>query len=90
MTSPRILLNGVTFNDTTVVTKTGATGEWSNGGNTFNSTLVINQQGGGYFGFAGNSPDIYNGDVYVNNNSTERVISRITPVAATSSMAISS
>ncbi len=74
VTSPRILLNGVTFNDTTVVTKTGATGEWSNGGNTFNSTLVINQQGGGYFGFAGNSPDIYNGDVYVNNNSTERVI----------------
>ena len=27
-----------------------------------------------YFGFATNAPDIYNGDVYVNNNSTERVI----------------
>jgi len=74
VTSPRILLNGATFNDTTVLTKTGATGEWSNGGNTFNSTLVVNQQGSGYFGFAGSSPDIYNGDVYVNNNSTERVI----------------
>ena len=74
VTSPRILLNGAVFNDTTVLTKTGATGEWSNGGNTFNSTLVVNQQGSGYFGFANNNLDIYNGDVYVNNNSTERVI----------------
>jgi hypothetical protein len=74
VTSPRILLDGAVFNDTTVLTKTGVTGEWSNGGNTFNSTLVVNQQGSGYFGFAGNNPDIYNGDVYVNNNSTERVI----------------
>jgi hypothetical protein len=74
VTSPRILLNTTTFNDTTTLTKTGVTGEWSNGGNTFNSTLTVNQQGGGYFGFAGNAADIYNGDVYVNNNSTERVI----------------
>jgi hypothetical protein len=74
VTSPRILLQGATFNDTTVLTKTGVTGEWSNGGNTFNSTLTVNQQGGGYFGFANVNPDIYNGDVYVNNNSTERVI----------------
>jgi hypothetical protein len=74
LTSPRILLNGAVFNDTTILTKTGVTGEWSSGGNTFNSTLVVNQQGSGYFGFAGNNPDIYNGDVYVNNNSTERVI----------------
>lgn len=72
--SPRILLNASTFNDTTTLTKTGATGEWSNGGNTFNSTLVVNQQGSGYFGFAGNAADIYNGDVYANNNSTERII----------------
>jgi hypothetical protein len=72
--SPRILLNTTTFNDTTTLTKTGATGEWSNGGNTFNSTLVVNQQGSGYFGFANNAADIYNGDVYANNNSTERII----------------
>jgi Secretion system C-terminal sorting domain len=72
--SPRILLSTTIFNDTTTLTKTGATGEWSNGGNTFNSTLVVNQQGSGYFGFAGNAADIYNGDVYANNNSTERII----------------
>ncbi|HXD79073.1 MAG TPA: hypothetical protein VN616_14750 [Puia sp.] len=74
VTSPRIQVNGGTFNGTTILTKNGATGEWSSGGNTFNSTLTINQQGGGYFGFANSNPDIYNGDVYVNNNSTDRVI----------------
>jgi len=72
--SPRILLNTTTFSGVTSLTKTGATGEWSYGGNIFNATTTINQQGGGYFGFASNAPDVYNGDVYVNNNSTERVI----------------
>ena len=72
--SPRILLNGAIYSDVTTLTKTGATGEWSNGGNTFNSTLTVNHQGGGYFGFANGAPDIYNGDVYANNNSTERII----------------
>ena len=31
-------------------------------------------QGSAYFGFANSSPDIYNGDVYTNNNSTDRII----------------
>ncbi len=78
--SPRILLNGAVYSDSVNVTKTGATGEWSSGGNTFNSTLTVNQQGSGYFGFASGSPDIYNGDVYANNNSTERIIFGNTPV----------
>jgi hypothetical protein len=77
--SPRILLNGAVYNDIVNVTKTGATGEWSAGGNIFNSTMTINHQGGGYFGFANGAPDIFNGDVYVNNNSTERVIFGNTP-----------
>jgi hypothetical protein len=78
--SPRILLNGTVFTDTTVLTKTGATGEWSFGGNTFNSTLTVNQQGSGYFGFANGAADIYNGDVYANNNSTERIIFGNNPI----------
>jgi type IX secretion system substrate protein len=72
--SPRILLNGAVYSDSVNVTKNGATGEWSTGGNTFNSTLTVNQLGSGFFGFANGSPDIYNGDVYANNNSTERII----------------
>ncbi|MBS1664235.1 MAG: T9SS type A sorting domain-containing protein [Bacteroidetes bacterium] len=72
--SPRILMNTTTFSGVTTLTKTGITGEWSSGGNTFGSTLTVNHLGGGYFGFANSAPDIYNGDVYVNNNGTERVI----------------
>ncbi|HXO73671.1 MAG TPA: hypothetical protein VN824_00550, partial [Puia sp.] len=78
--SPRILLNGSVYSGVTSFTKTGAAGEWSFGGNTFNSTLTINHLGGGYFGFANGAPDIYNGDVYVNNNSTERIIFGNSPV----------
>jgi len=72
--SPRILLQGAVFSGATTLTKNGATGEWSFGGNTFNGTLTVNQLGSGYFGFANGAPDIYNGDVYANNNSTERII----------------
>jgi hypothetical protein len=72
--SPRILLQTTVFSDSVSLTKTGSTGEWSYGGNTFNSTLTVNQQGAGYFGFANGAADIYNGDVYANNNSTERII----------------
>ena len=78
--SPRILLNGAVYSGVTSFTKTGAAGEWSNGGNTFNSTLTVTHLGSGYFGFASGAPDIYNGDVYVNNNSTERIIFGNTPV----------
>jgi hypothetical protein len=78
--SPRILLNGAVYSDTVNLTKTGATGEWSFGGNTFNAKLVVNQLGAGYFGFANGAPDIYNGDVYANNNSTERIIFGNNPV----------
>jgi len=78
--SPRILLNGAVFTDTVNLTKTGATGEWSVGGNTFNNTAIINQQGSGFFGFANGAADIYNGDLYANNNSTERIIFGNSPV----------
>lgn len=80
VTSPRILLNGVVFTNPVNLTKTGATGEWSVGGNTFNSTLNVNHLGAGYFGFANGAPDVYNGDVYANNNSTERIIFGNNPV----------
>jgi len=78
--SPRILVNGAVYSGTATLTKTGVTGEWSSGGNTFNSTLTVNQSGGGYFGFANGAPDIYNGDVYANNNSTDRIIFGNNPV----------
>lgn len=72
--SPRILLNGATYNGNVTLTKNGYTGEWSTGNNTFNGTTIINQTGAGFFGFASGNPDVYNGDLYLNNNSTERII----------------
>ncbi len=73
--SPRILLNGATYSGNVNVTKNGATGEWSNGGNTFNgATTTINSTAAGFFGFANGASDIYNGDVFINNNGTERII----------------
>lgn len=77
--SPRVLMNQTTFSDSVNLTKTGSTGEWSYGGNTFNSTLTVNQQGSAYFGFASGMADTYNGDVYANNNSTDRIIFGNTP-----------
>ena len=78
--SPRILLNGATYSGNVNLTKNGSTGEWSTGGNTFNGTTTINQLGAGYFGFANGAPDIFNGDLYANNNSTERIIFGNSPV----------
>jgi hypothetical protein len=74
LVSPRILLNGGIYNGTVNFTKTGSTGEWSNGGNTFQGTATINSTASGYFGFANGAPDIYNGDAFINNNGTERII----------------
>jgi hypothetical protein len=72
--SPRILLNGAVYTGNVNLTKNGSVGDWSYGGNTFNGTTTINMVGSAYFGFANAAPDIYNGDLYVNNNSTDRVI----------------
>jgi hypothetical protein len=74
LVSPRILLNGGVYNGTTNFTKTGSTGEWSNGGNTFQGTATINSTASAYFGFANGAPDIYNGDVFINNNGTDRIL----------------
>lgn len=74
LVSPRILLNGGTYNGTVNFTKTGSTGEWSNGGNTFQGTATINSTGSAFFGFANGAPDIYNNDVFINNNGTDRII----------------
>ena len=78
-TAPSIYLNGAVYSGDVNITKNGAVGEWSNGGNTFNGTTTINQLGAGYFAFGNGAPDIFNGDLYVNNNSTERVIFGNTP-----------
>lgn len=72
--SPRILLNGATYSSNVTVTKNGYTGEWSSGNNIFNGTTTITHTGSGVFGFANGNPDIYNGDLYIDNKSGERIL----------------
>ncbi|MCC6287098.1 MAG: hypothetical protein IT249_04375 [Chitinophagaceae bacterium] len=78
VSSPNIYTSSTVFNSVVNFTKTdGTTSNASSGGNTFNSTLTVNYtsaNGTGYWSFGNGLPDVYNGDVYSNNNSLDRII----------------
>ncbi len=66
-----------TFNAAVSISKTGAGGNPTSGGNVFNSTLTVNNTStsSGYLGFGNGTRDIFNGDLYLNNTSNgERII----------------
>ncbi len=65
-----------TFNAAVTISKTGGTGQdYLMGNNVFNSTLTVNHSGGGHLYFGNLSPDVYNGDIYLNNASAAKRIS---------------
>jgi len=66
--SPRLLLNGATYNGVTYLEKNNATDDAGQGGNIFNGTTTLVNSGSGYLLTANNSPDIFNGDVTVTNS----------------------
>jgi len=70
-TSARLYLNGSIFNASTSFTKTGVGNDVSTGGNTFNSTIAINNSSVDYFLLANTNPDIFNGDLTVTNTGTD-------------------
>lgn len=78
VTAPSVYVSNSTFNDVVTLTKTsGSSSNSSSGGNTFNSTFTANynsSSGTGYWGFGNGSADIFNGDVYLNNNSLDRIL----------------
>ena len=78
VTAPNIYPSYSVFNNMVTLTKTdGVNSNPASGGNTYNSTLTVNYFatiGSGYWSFAQGAPDIYNGDVYSNNNSLNRII----------------
>lgn len=78
VSSPNFSISNSVFNNAVVFTKTdGTSTNAMSGGNVFNSTLTVNyvsNTGNGYWSFANANPDIYNGDVYSNNNSLDRII----------------
>jgi hypothetical protein len=65
--SPQLLLNGTTFNGTSILEKKGAGDNYSNGGNTFVGSSTIIDSGAGYLAMALNFPDIFQSDLTVTN-----------------------
>src|ERR1022692_210431 len=78
ISSPNIYPSSSVFNSAVTFTKTdGTSSNATTGGDTYNSTLTVNytsSTGTGYWSFGNGAADIYNGDVYSNNNSLDRII----------------
>ncbi|MDP4255739.1 MAG: hypothetical protein Q8938_17135, partial [Bacteroidota bacterium] len=72
--SPTIFLNGCTFNGVTNITKTGTTGDFSQGGNVFNGVSTLTNSGSSYFLLGNVNPDIWNNDVTFTDNGSERLL----------------
>ncbi|MBX2946998.1 MAG: hypothetical protein KF725_14280 [Cyclobacteriaceae bacterium] len=71
--APQVFLQGGTYNGTAAITKTGATSNDGNGGNTFNSTTTLTNSGSGYLLTANVSPDVFNGSLTVNNTGSSLI-----------------
>lgn len=68
--SPQVYLEGGTFNGDASITKTGATTNNSNGGNTFNGTTVITNASTAQMLLANGAGDTFNGPVTFSKTST--------------------
>ncbi|MBL7869971.1 MAG: hypothetical protein JNM78_00055 [Cyclobacteriaceae bacterium] len=65
--SPRLFLNGATYNGSAYLEKNGAIDDVGNGGNIFNGATTLVDSGSGYLMTANSSPDIFNGALTVTN-----------------------
>jgi len=74
VSSPDILLSGCTFNGALTATKTGAGGDWGQGGNVFNGVCNLTNSGAGYFLLGNANPDTWNNDVTFTDNGSERLL----------------
>lgn len=71
--APQVFVNGSTFNGTSSFEKTGATDNYSSGGNTFQGNVTFTNTGTGEFNMGNGSSDTFNGDVTVNNTGSYRL-----------------
>lgn len=71
--APQVFLQGGTYNGTASITKTGATDNPGNGGNTFNAATTLSNSGSGYLLTANTSPDVFNGSLTVNNTGSSLI-----------------
>ena len=67
---PNVQLAGTTFNGDLTVNRTSATQNTWNGGNIFNGTTRINNNGNNNILIGNVNPDVFNGPLYLDNNAT--------------------
>jgi hypothetical protein len=72
-TAPRVFVDGCTFNGTATLTKSGASNDDGAGGNIFNSTATIANNGTGYFLTGNTNADVFNGDLTVSNTNVASI-----------------
>lgn len=72
-TSPRLFLNGATYNGTTYLEKNGPNNDDSIGGNIFNGSTTLVASSSGYLLTANVSPDIFNGPLTVTNSGSNYI-----------------
>ncbi len=72
--SPSLYLNGCSFVSSSNLTKTGSTGDFSNGGNVFNGLCSITNSGSSYLVLGNNNTDTWNSDVTFTDNGSERLL----------------
>lgn len=81
--APRLFLNGCTYNGVTLLEKTGATNDDSNGSNIFNGVTTLTNSGSGWLRSGVTTLDSFNNDLTLNNNSTASYILLSDNVAGT-------
>lgn len=64
---------GNTFDGSLAITKTGGTGSANSGGNIFNGVTTLTNTSSAYLGMGNGNPDIFNDDLYIFNQSSERI-----------------
>jgi gliding motility-associated-like protein len=72
--SPSIYLNSCVFNGTSTFVKTGTSGDYSNGGNTFNGIASFTNSGSSFLVLGNALPDVFNTDVTFTSSGSERVL----------------
>lgn len=71
--SPRLLLNGATYNNTAYLEKNGTGDDNGTGGNIFNGTTTLVASGSGYLLTANTAADVFNGPLTVTNSGSNYV-----------------
>lgn len=69
--SPRLFLNGVTFNSIASLTKNSSLSDVSEGGNTFNANVEIFNTADGELLLGNSNPDVFNGNLILENSGSD-------------------